>query len=701
MGKPPMLGAAFRGLTILSMLFMGLASTAEAARFHVRNGGTLASGPSAPDNWNLSNCYPSIAEASLHYSAPDSLLLADEVHELGQRATLPTFLGNQNLAPNTREATILIGPQGGFSSEGEVPVLEIRGLTLQGSEWESHVPAVRLVHTQGLLEQATIIGCEFRYLRSSNQDTISGGAGAALKLVGDGSGALIQISDCLFFRNHTEGPGGALAIGDDFRVQINATTFAENISREGFQGWAGAGGAVFIQSHNAPTYLRCQDVSFLDNKANGPGGALASWDANLHLENCIVSGSRSAFDGTTVWAAGAGIACIGSAGHAQDLEFTLNGCQILDNRGNLTLGATASDGGGVLVKAISGQVVEVSVTDCRFLHNFNGQGAGLYVGRFATGTVSRCLFQENTAYNSGGGLYKGGAFAENLGELVTVEFCDFIGNRTGLDGEGIAHDEFSHGGAFCTRLYPRAHFYHCTFLDNNAGPSNPQGDAIFMGADGGFFDTDLKRCRLVNCLFYGPNGADAQIRMGDAGLDLVSSCAWEPEQFAVTGVAPTGTVELPGNPCLSLTDPALYEGSPCIDQGTLTGLSPDIEGIPVPQGDLPDIGAHEFRTDWSAADHAPTPRPGTVHALTAWPNPFNPGGWLAFELSTEARVTVRVVDLAGRTVQTIRNATLLPGSHRLFWDGTDLSGRAVASGTYLLVLESGGDRLVRQVTLLK
>ena len=59
----------------------------------------------------------------------------------------------------------------------------------------------------------------------------------------------------------------------------------------------------------------------------------------------------------------------------------------------------------------------------------------------------------------------------------------------------------------------------------------------------------------------------------------------------------------------------LTAGSPCIDAGTDVGLTLDIEGVPVPQGAEPDIGAFEFvypndppvadaRRDTVAAPHA-------------------------------------------------------------------------------------------------
>jgi flagellar hook assembly protein FlgD len=66
------------------------------------------------------------------------------------------------------------------------------------------------------------------------------------------------------------------------------------------------------------------------------------------------------------------------------------------------------------------------------------------------------------------------------------------------------------------------------------------------------------------------------------------------------------------------------------------------------------------------------------------PNPFNPLTRISYELDAAATVGVRVFDLSGRLVRTMLPPTRQDaGRHGVAWDGTDASGRHMASGIYL------------------
>jgi len=75
--------------------------------------------------------------------------------------------------------------------------------------------------------------------------------------------------------------------------------------------------------------------------------------------------------------------------------------------------------------------------------------------------------------------------------------------------------------------------------------------------------------------------------------------------------------------------------------------------------------------------------PTRAPRLTVTPNPFNPQTTLAFELTRPGRATLEVFDLGGRRVRTLVSGELPAGPHALRWNGTDDSGRAMASGGYL------------------
>jgi len=110
-----------------------------------------------------------------------------------------------------------------------------------------------------------------------------------------------------------------------------------------------------------------------------------------------------------------------------------------------------------------------------------------------------------------------------------------------------------------------------------------------------------------------------------------------------------------------------------------------------------------------SAPSRPTPR-GGFELDNNYPNPFNPETTIRFTLTDElfasgqpVVVTVRVLNLLSQLVAfpvalnhpagavEVRSLEYTqPGQHEAFWDGTDQSGRQVASGVYLLTLTVNG-----------
>jgi hypothetical protein len=72
------------------------------------------------------------------------------------------------------------------------------------------------------------------------------------------------------------------------------------------------------------------------------------------------------------------------------------------------------------------------------------------------------------------------------------------------------------------------------------------------------------------------------------------------------------------------------------------------------------------------------------------PNPFRASTTLRYSLSRAARVTLRIHDLAGRTVRVIDEGSRAAGAHQLDWDGRDDAGREARSGTYFVRLTVDG-----------
>ncbi|UCG15617.1 MAG: hypothetical protein JSV19_10015, partial [Phycisphaerales bacterium] len=128
-------------------------------------------------------------------------------------------------------------------------------------------------------------------------------------------------------------------------------------------------------------------------------------------------------------------------------------------------------------------------------------GGGMY-NRYASPTLSRCTFRNNTG-DYGGGLYN------QTGLAMKLAYCDFIANNAEDKGGGVYNGDFT----------PEATFTNCRFAGNTGtiggGMANEVDAAptlincLFTGNvaryEGGGFDNDdnAMHPRLINCTFSG------------------------------------------------------------------------------------------------------------------------------------------------------------------------------------------------------
>ncbi len=84
-----------------------------------------------------------------------------------------------------------------------------------------------------------------------------------------------------------------------------------------------------------------------------------------------------------------------------------------------------------------------------------------------------------------------------------------------------------------------------------------------------------------------------------------------------------------------------------------------------------------------------------------YPNPFNPATAIRFSIPEAGVVRLQVYDVAGRVVRTLMDGAMGAGRVLVTWDGTDETGRRVASGVYFYRLEASGATLTRKMMLLK
>ncbi|MDE2735130.1 MAG: PQQ-dependent sugar dehydrogenase [Gemmatimonadota bacterium] len=84
-----------------------------------------------------------------------------------------------------------------------------------------------------------------------------------------------------------------------------------------------------------------------------------------------------------------------------------------------------------------------------------------------------------------------------------------------------------------------------------------------------------------------------------------------------------------------------------------------------------------------------------------YPNPFNSTTTIRYRIAEPDRVRLEIFDIQGQKVKTLADGDAGPGVYQVEWDGTDVSGKPVATGVYLARLQKGTALLVHKMLLLK
>ncbi|HEY6906383.1 MAG TPA: T9SS type A sorting domain-containing protein, partial [Ignavibacteriaceae bacterium] len=84
------------------------------------------------------------------------------------------------------------------------------------------------------------------------------------------------------------------------------------------------------------------------------------------------------------------------------------------------------------------------------------------------------------------------------------------------------------------------------------------------------------------------------------------------------------------------------------------------------------------------------------YELQVYPNPFNPSANIIYTMPERSNVEIRLYDMLGREVKYLYHGESDAGSHKLI-----LNGSGLASGIYLVRLETGNYFKTQKVILLK
>ncbi len=95
-----------------------------------------------------------------------------------------------------------------------------------------------------------------------------------------------------------------------------------------------------------------------------------------------------------------------------------------------------------------------------------------------------------------------------------------------------------------------------------------------------------------------------------------------------------------------------------------------------------------------ADDAGLLPRAFALHP--PYPNPFNPGTSISFDLPRDSEMTMEIYDVSGRLVRTLFAGSLPAGSHRMVFEAD-----ALATGLYFAALRAGEYHGVQKLMLVK
>lgn len=89
-------------------------------------------------------------------------------------------------------------------------------------------------------------------------------------------------------------------------------------------------------------------------------------------------------------------------------------------------------------------------------------------------------------------------------------------------------------------------------------------------------------------------------------------------------------------------------------------------------------------------------------AVRNYPNPFNPGTSIVFDLPSESSVTMEVFDASGKKIRVlVRNEFYRQGTYTIRWDARSEQGNPVPSGFYVVWVRTQAGAYAHKITFLK
>ena len=110
----------------------------------------------------------------------------------------------------------------------------------------------------------------------------------------------------------------------------------------------------------------------------------------------------------------------------------------------------------------------------------------------------------------------------------------------------------------------------------------------------------------------------------------------------------------------------------------------------------------DFDNPVSKVENMPITVPLGFSLLNNFPNPFNPATNIEYRIELpRAHVQLDIYDVKGQLIRRLVKQTQTNGSYKVSWNGTDYTGKTLASGIYFASLDVNGKRQVKKLVLLQ
>jgi hypothetical protein len=84
-----------------------------------------------------------------------------------------------------------------------------------------------------------------------------------------------------------------------------------------------------------------------------------------------------------------------------------------------------------------------------------------------------------------------------------------------------------------------------------------------------------------------------------------------------------------------------------------------------------------------------------------YPNPFSSYMTISYQVPFDCYVFLRIYNIAGELVQTLRSKNQKPGHYTVCWDGKDENGKQLPSGVYFVRLKTPNKSIIKKIIKLK